>query len=64
MLQLCGAGNGQQPVQQAAIKIAAYQPQASNLPSKPVQPGPKTFLCPLLLPEVSGENRNYPFMSI
>ena len=57
MLQVCGSGNGQQ----AAIKIAAYQPQASNLPSKPVQPGPKTFL---LLPEVSGENRNYPFMSI
>ena len=45
MLQVCGAGNGQLPVQ-AAIKIAAYQLQASNLPPKPVQPCPKTFLCP------------------
>ena len=53
ILQVCGLGNGQ--AVHAAIKIAAYQLQASNLPLEPVQvPRPKTLLCPLpLFPLVS-----------
>ena len=59
------AGNGQAGVQ-VAIQIAAYQPRPQiclwnqfKLAQKPL-----SFLCPFLDLMVSGENRNYPFMSI
>ena len=59
-LNAAGLPTRQRSEQEAAIKIGAYQLQASNLPNQ-FDPKPSSARCQSTAPR---ENRNYPFMSI